>query len=77
MCCTAFTPDNGCLNFCFPASQLLVEIMDVAIRKRPRNGDHLKLLITKRLELLDLSYIQHGKNVSILLLGTAALNDSV
>ena len=57
--------------------------MDVAIRMRPRKMDHLKQLITKHLESLDLSglnyYQGQGKDVDkvCLLLKTAALRHSV
>ena len=78
------------VNFCFflfinnflfvSASSILPAILNVTIRKMPRNKDHLRLLITKHLESLDLSYLNYfGKDfhAAALLLSTAALLQSV
>ena len=55
--------------------------MDVALKKKPRNRDHLRLLITKQLETLNLSCLHDDKGKDVdtaaLLLSTAALRHSV
>ena len=66
------------VSFLFLASTLLPAILDVAVKVEPINVDHLKLLVTKQLETLDLSYIvQKNPQAAIEVLDTAAVRQLV